>query len=59
MLGLGQASDKLQSFHQNFEKIQGEALALSTTLDDWIEDSTVLVKNLHILICCKLILLYF
>ena len=45
-LGLGQSSEKLEMFKQNFDKVQSEALASATEdgLQDWVRDQNLLVR---------------
>ena len=45
-LGLGQSSEKLEMFKQNFDKVQSEALASAAEdgLQDWVRDQNLLVR---------------
>ena len=45
-LGLGQSSEKLEMFKQNFDKVQSEALASAAEdgLQDWLRDRYLLVR---------------
>ena len=47
-LGLGQSSEKLEMFKQNFDKVQSEVLASAVEdgLQDWTRDRYLLVRIL-------------
>ena len=48
-LGLGQSSEKLEMFKQNFDKVQSEAVATAAEdgLQDWVGDQYLLVRLLN------------
>ena len=45
MIGIGQNSNKLKAFQENFEIIRKEAIELARDLEEWEEDDNFLVRS--------------